>query len=445
MTKKIYDITENRYYRLSKFNLKENYNIEYLEVNETIKELAYLTHDYFRYYGKFPSKVGNYIIEDLSNKNLIKIDEDLIFDNYSGSGTSLVEAKLKKYDSFSIDISPFAVLASRVKTNCLDEGKLHITWQGLLAEITSYRNNYRGETTLSNPHVDQVIVKKIENTLKNIHGEFVDIKKWFRDEAILDLSIIKTLIIEMPLNRYREFLSLAFFSIIRRVSRAHDGEVRPHINKNKKDRDVLEAFKKKVNEMILTMQEWNSIADSSVFSDSFVCSNLDSEKINILMGNIKKKTGKNLGLVISHPPYLNCFDYIPVFKLKFLWAFGFKEIYNEMDYKSIKNSEIRSYPANQDKLVNNYFEYNKEAYKIMYNNLKKGGYCCVVIGDCTVRKELFSVHKTFIKILEEIGFTVDKVVYRSTHYGLGKYAYQHKADYHENENSKKDAIIFFKK
>ena len=47
--------------------------------------------------------------------------------------------------------------------------------------------------------------------------------------------------------------------------------------------------------------------------------------------------------------------------------------------------------------------------------------------------------------MENMGFVVDKVTYRSTAYGMGRYAYRHRADYTDKEDGKQDAIIFFKK
>ena len=116
-----------------------------------------------------------------------------------------------------------------------------------------------------------------------------------------------------------------------------------------------------------------------------------------------------------------------------------------MSYQEIKSEEIRSYPASNDAFVNNYFRHNIDAYKAIYDNLKAGGYCCVVMGDCTINKELFSVHKMLVKAMESIGFTVDKITYRSTAYGMGRYAYKHRADYNDKDGGKQDAIMFFKK
>ena len=90
---------------------------------------------------------------------------------------------------------------------------------------------------------------------------------------------------------------------------------------------------------------------------------------------------KELGAVLSHPPYLNCFDYIPVYKLKFMWAKGFVEIFGKKNYEEIKASEIKSYPVNNDDAIERYFLHNYKAYRTVYENLKEGGYCCIVIGN----------------------------------------------------------------
>lgn len=64
------------------------------------------------------------IIEDLLDNNLIDKNNDFIIDNYAGSGTSLVEAKLAGINSIGFDINPFAVLACRVKTYNYDLDKI---------------------------------------------------------------------------------------------------------------------------------------------------------------------------------------------------------------------------------------------------------------------------------------------------------------------------------
>lgn len=77
----------------AQFKVSDFYHTDFLDVSETISELSYLTHDYFRYYGKFPSKIAKYIIETLVAEQKISSEKDFIFDNYNGSGTTTVEPK----------------------------------------------------------------------------------------------------------------------------------------------------------------------------------------------------------------------------------------------------------------------------------------------------------------------------------------------------------------
>lgn len=443
-TRKPFVLKENTYYQKSLFDIKElDCEKEFWNVNETISELAYLTHDYFRYYGKFPSKVGKMIIEELKNEKVIDPQNDFIIDNYAGSGTTLVEAKLSGFNSIGFDINPFAVLACRVKTYNYSVLELEKIWTGLRQEIVGLDSLYKDDM-LNLIEVDDNVKAEIDakTDLLMRSGDF---EKWFSEDVLRQLAIIKRALLNMEYTREREFFDLGFFAIIRRVSRAHDAEVRPHINKKKRKRDAIEAYVKKISEMIQTMEQWNVATDENVYSNAYVVSNANAEAVSDLINKEKESQKKELGAVVSHPPYLNCFDYIPVYKLKFMWADGFEEIFKDMTYEEIKKSEIKSYPVSSDESINKYFEHNYAVYKNTYDNLKPGGICCIVIGDCTVKKELFSVHKSFIRMMEEIGFSIEKLAYRSTAYGMGRYAYNFRADYSEDKDSKQDAIIFFKK
>jgi len=439
-------LSENEYYKKSLIDIKAlECDKEFWNVDETISELSYLTHDYFRYYGKFPSKIGKMIIEDLLKKGAINKETDFIIDNYAGSGTSLVEAKLVGIDSVGFDINPFAVLACRVKTYNYDLDSLKNLWYIINERINKYNNYYLGGSPSAQTRdLEYDSLQRIDEETRRM-SEDDTFSKWFSEDVIRQLYIIKDTLLTQELTREREFFDLAFFAIIRRVSRAHDAEVRPHVNKKKRKRDAIEAYVKKVSEMIFTMAEWNASVDANTYADANIVNNSNAVEVDAIIMEKKGQIGKELGAVLSHPPYLNCFDYISVYKLKFIWADGFKEIFGVKSYEEIKRSEIKSYPVNNDAAIERYFQHNYRSYQTVYNNLRDGGYCCIVIGDCTVKKELFSVHKSFITMMQEIGFQLVKLVYRSTSYGMGRYAYSFRADYSENENSKQDAILFFKK
>jgi hypothetical protein len=387
-----------------------------MEINETISELSYLTHSHFRYYGKFPSKLAAQFLDKYMS------DSSVFLDNYAGSGTSLVEAKLRGIPSYGIDINPLAVLACNVKTNVYKKTELLHFFENIKTEIEESDKFNKSEWERFMP-------------------EWNNLSKWFDQDVIKKLAILKLILsrIDFKDDSIRDFFWLGYFGIIRRVSNAHDAEVRPHINKDKRKREAYEAYVKKMTEMIANASDFGDLVSGKVASKTFMGSNTDLSKFPKI-----KKAGINLTL--SHPPYLNCFDYIPVYSLEFQWGVGVPFIWGDFDYETIKKMETKSWPATTDKILFGYFDANKKVYEELYKIMKPGGVCGIVIGDSTINKELIRVHKILASICEDIGFKLVEIIYRTTHYGTGKYAYKERADYHANgDTGKKDGILVFKK
>lgn len=370
----------------------------------TIKELSYFVHSHYRYYGKFPSAVAGQILEQYAPPT----KEYYVLDNFCGSGTTLVEAKLRGIKSFGLDISWLSMLASNVKVTPLD--------------IPSIRKELNK------------LVSWFENNKESFNPPDSDFtKKWFEDMASRDLLAIQNYLVNFKKSSIRDFLIIAFVGIVRRVSRAHDGEVRPHINKKKKQRDVMSAFAKKVNDMCRDHEDFqNSITD--VQAECFLGNNLNLPS--------SLNDGKCY-LVISHPPYLNSFNYAPVFNLEFFWAQVFEDEYTGGKSKLYK-TEMKAHPANES-ITEKYFNHLKSCYEETFRIQKKGGVLAIVIGDCTRHGKLMPVLDRTIDIVKSTGYKLEEINYRTTHYGLGKYAYNHRADYHGDKEKKKDGIIIFKK
>jgi len=104
-------------------------------------------------------------------------------------------------------------------------------------------------------------------------------------------------------------------------------------------------------------------------------------------------------------------------------------------------SELVAHPANE-KNTENYFQHLKNCYQSSFDIQEKGGKLAVVIGDCTRSGKLIPVIDRTIELTKDVGYKLMEVNYRTTHYGLGKYAYKDRADYH-GETEKRDAIIVF--
>src|SRR5437867_5897547 len=73
----------------------------------------YHTHGYHSYSAKYIPQIPNRLISTFSKKN------DLILDNFVGSGTTLVESKGLGRNAIGVDINPLACLISTVKTRII--------------------------------------------------------------------------------------------------------------------------------------------------------------------------------------------------------------------------------------------------------------------------------------------------------------------------------------
>lgn len=372
------------------------------DLPHTIGELSYLTHNYYRYYGKFPPSIPRKLLRDLRPR-----PGTWVLDPYSGSGTTLVEAMCEGVPSIGVDISPLATLAGSVKTTLVEGPSV----QRMLQEVLA--NAAEAEPTLPDKP-----------------------STWFSDKAAEDLGKLKAALVTLPDGPVRSFMVLAYFAIIRRVSKAHDGEVRPHINQAKRERDVFAAYAKKVGDMLDRM----ALLRAEARDDTPAIAITGDSR---LVDTLPVIQSREVGMVISHPPYLNCFDYVPVYKLEYYWAPGFSEVGSDFDYDRLRAMETRAWPATDARIFGTYFADLDKTYQAIANLLKPGDHCAVVLGDCKVGGRVVPVLDRFTEQMGAAGFELSRTYLRSTHYGIGKYAYADRADYHGDEAEKRDGVLVF--
>ncbi len=411
-------------------NTSVNVPTDLWDISESISELSYLTHNFFRYYGKFPSVLGKNLVRQFA------IPGKIIVDNYAGSGTTLVESKLAGHNSVGVDINPLGVLACKVKCRNYPMKELLNRWQVLRELLNEHFSFLLSTDDLIREHSRYTYEQSL-TLAQTLLGDSNGLTKWFTEKARYDLAILKSCILKLPIDIYREFFTLAFLAIIRRTSNAYDGEIRPHINKDKKPRPVWKAFIKKVQEMIERESQWSQVASPKQWAHAEIADNRQISSLGFLQDY-------PIGMVVSHPPYLNSFDYLPVFNLEFEWAKGFDEVWNAHDLASIRKMEIRAWPATDDKIVSAYFDAQRAMLTEAHTVLTEGGSCCVVIGDSTIRKQLIPVIDLVAETGIDVGFDLERIIYRTTHYGVGKYAYNHRADYH-GDSVKKDGVLIFRR
>ena len=94
----------------------------------------YLAHYLHPYKGKFHPKLARALINQVCPN-----DNGVILDNFSGSGTTLVEAQWLGLESLGVDINPLSALMSQVKVQCvrISPTRLKSAIEGFLKAIES--------------------------------------------------------------------------------------------------------------------------------------------------------------------------------------------------------------------------------------------------------------------------------------------------------------------
>lgn len=378
---------------------------EVWKIAATIPQLAYLTHNFFRYYGKFPSVLARTLIARYSEPG------NTVLDNMAGCGTTLVEALLLGRNSVGFDINPLGILAGNVKTRSRRFDEFGRKWQ---------RFNMKVHAALQ-----EGLFADNSMDYKQYVPQRHDLSKWFLKATVRDLAKLRALIERVTDQEFKEFLTLAFAAIIRRVSNAYDGEVRPHVNPNKRPRRVFEAFTDKVSDMLSRLERLErDLPDKTISSRAI---QWDSRAVY-------QDIAESVDLIVAHPPYLNCFNYIPVYRWEMIWL--------GIEPSEYAAKEVISWPAKPD-LVERYYADNRKVIQAGKAMLRPGGRYCIVIGDCTIGGRLEKTHVRFIEMCKDSGLDLERVIYRDTYYATGRYAYNHRAEYNYDEEAedKRDMII----
>ncbi len=245
---------------------------------DQFKKNGYLTHNFHPYPAKFIPQIPEKLILEFSDEN------DLILDPFSGSGTTLVEAKLNNRRSIGVDLKPIAFLTGKAKTTFLTP-----------TEISNIQN------------LTSLIVKEIISDYKYQIPSFVNIDLWFKDFIQKELSVIKHHLDLLPESPTKDFLFVAFSAIIIKVSNQDSDTRYVSTEKNLKPYQSAAYFQAKVNDMLKRIMEFSKVA--STCSAKLYLE--DSTKLDFI--------NEEISLAITSPPYMNSFDYYLYHKHRLHW------------------------------------------------------------------------------------------------------------------------------
>jgi hypothetical protein len=325
-------------------------------------------HRWFNIKEGFSSEIIKELIKKFDGK-----EDDLVFDPFSGSGTTVLSAKELGIPSFGIEVNPFLWEISKSK---LIEGPID------LSKHISFIENINPEKNICPPKLS-ISQKLFGKQLKNV----LAIKEY--------ISSVKN-------NQERQLLKTAFLCSLEISSSAKKDGNGLKYPKNKKPAQIKEV----IIEKIRTIQEDinQNVLDKEVKSLIF------NEDVRDLESFIREKHPEYIdktSFCLFSPPYMNCFDYTEIYKIE-LWFGDFIEEYS--DLKKLREKSLDSHLNKKlfgnrklnDKTVNffysileekelwskkipkmieGYFEDMWKTLNGIYLTLKKGGVCVIVVGN----------------------------------------------------------------
>lgn len=236
-----------------------------------------------------------------------------ILDPFVGAGTTLLVAKEQGYEAVGTDLSPLAVLVSRVKVNTYDCHQLQTTLNEL--RLRWDRKDSQGEA---------VTISASER-----------LKKAFTPAELSVLFGLREEILSLPEETIRDFFMVALLSILSEFSRAvADGGWFRWVERPDQARLIAPRFWEKAGEMIRDLLHFHECKGGKceVYP-------LDARYLHYLKPRC-------FDALITSPPYANRHDYSRVFQIELLLIGQREEDIFTLRYRSLRSHVEARQPEN---------------------------------------------------------------------------------------------------
>ncbi|RGI42164.1 modification methylase [Roseburia sp. OM04-10BH] len=350
------------------------------------------THGMFKYPCKFIPEIPRWGI-----KTYLSEKRGVIFDPFSGSGTTLLEANVNGLDAYGTEIDDIAKLIIKVKTTVLGSAQMK-----LLDQCYSEIINTIGQDDV------ELFIPAIAN-----------LEHWFSENTINELGRMKAYIDNIEDKDVRDFFKLCMASIIKRVSNADDTSPKPYVSNKiikipptveKEFTSVFRRYRQMMQELTHVKKMGNAVIIQG-----------DALEFSVPLG---------IDLAITSPPYINAFDYGRTMRLENLWLdtlteemlrkkksqyVGTEKINRKKEKSELgileKSDLLKAYYnqiVEQDEkralIVKKFFEDMEDNLRCVYSQMNICGKYVIVIGNSTIRKVNVESWRVIEEIANKIGF-----------------------------------------
>ena len=392
-------------------NFTINENSTNQNILEAEKELPRTgMHSFHRYYGKLIPAIPAAFIKEFTEEG------DLIFDPFSGSGTTAVEAIRNNRNFYGFEINPLAVNIAKTKTSNLNVDLLL--------------------------HFNEELMDLIKNTEYTFNDSdlpyLLNRDHWFKDFVQRDLIIISKAIDDLFSNHiddfpekesYKLFYLMTVSAILRNVSNCDTRHVFPGISKRmraleaegKIHIDVIASFERAIKKRALYYADFSGKSTATILQ-------ADSTKADL--SDIEGK----VDLIVTNPPYISSVRYIETMKIEMYWMeyIHSSDEYNELAHKMLGNdklkkaeyqdleytqydeinaviNEMKDIDMKTAKIIGTFFNQIEEVIINMSKVLKSGGKAVIKISDSKMKKKKIETGKFMTLIAEHHGFILNDV------------------------------------
>ncbi len=392
--------------------------------------------------------------QKLVNTFINRLDvKGLVFDPFSGSGTTMLSARNNNLKSYGIDVNPISVLVSR------SENEIYI--KSDIIEI---------EKTITN-------IKHINKSKLIYTTPFNLAEKTFNNEILQSLLQLKENLANIENEKIRNLAFVSWLSIIESVSNfKKEGNGIKYKNRKRTTNGYINIPKEIWEKQVFPLDKFNFVKDKLL------------EKLQMMLYDIKNNYGsidekpiiienncllfdnlfdEDIEFTFFSPPYCNSFDYFEIHKVE-LWLGDF--INSKAQMRILKNKGFRS---NMNSLNNKYINYKNDDLETLihlfdpnklwskripdvvrgyfddFNTLLKklfkqtadSGHVGIVVGNSAYSSVIIPTDVIVANIAKEVGFVVENI-YITRHLTTSS---QQKKDLDPLKNYLRESIILLKK
>jgi DNA modification methylase len=248
----------------------------------------YATHGLHAFAAKCPPQLVGYALDHYSQPG------ELILDPMVGSGTALVEARIKGRNAIGYDFDPLARLIAQVKSQIVDDNEIEA------AEALILRDSAADFALIKSAKVPAELISRYSPP------DFHNRDYWFDPDVSIALTILSHYIVTHPFPpTVKDFLWVAFSSlIIARTSVANARDIihsRHHHYLHPQQPDVLARFAARIKIMRRQMIGFRNLCAAAP-SVSWAEAHLgDARQLEL--------EDESVDLVFTSPPYATALDY----------------------------------------------------------------------------------------------------------------------------------------